>query len=161
MTLRETVPVAVVAAIAMTAFAPQAHADDGQGTSICVINNHASSGTNACGDVVVGTGHMTGTVHAVSSQAQLATQRYESPPLRLLPGAVTSLALPCPVGTALVGGGWRVTPDVDTSAAPVILESGPDDDANWIVTAHNAGTTPFSLQTVNQCTAPPPHNVSH
>ncbi|MFI8343983.1 hypothetical protein ACIF8W_28480 [Streptomyces sp. NPDC085639] len=145
----------------MTAFTPLAHADNGQSSSICVINNHASSGTNACGDVVAGTGHTTGAVHAVGSQDQLATQRYEGSPFQLLPGGDASLALPCPAGTALLGGGWKVTSDADAPATPVILESRPDDDSSWIVTARNAGTTPFSIRTINQCTAPLPGSVTN
>ncbi|MEU9057164.1 hypothetical protein AB0D37_43545 [Streptomyces sp. NPDC048384] len=154
MKLRGTLPIAI-AAMAMAVSAPSASADGKQGgSSDCIISNHGNnnSSTNACRDVVAGTGHTTGTGNTVPAQAKLATQRIVSPPIRLLPGASTSLSLPCPAGTLLLGGGWQITPEAGTPN-PLILESHPDtDDTRWLVVAQNVGTNPFSIQTVNQCT---------
>lgn len=145
----KAISVAVTAIAAMALSGPSAFAD---GESNCTINNHGNnSGANACRDVVVGTGHNTGTSQA-APQARLVTQRVESPPVRLIPGATASLSLPCPVGTLLLGGGWKITPESGTPT-PVILESHPDDDdTRWLVVAQNTGTNAFSIQVINQCT---------
>ncbi|MFE2854380.1 hypothetical protein ACFXJO_25055 [Streptomyces lavendulae] len=147
-----TLPI-VLAAMAMAASVPSAQADERSGDTCISSDNRDDNGSNAC-RYVFGAGHVTGSGQTGSGKGKLATQRIESPPVRLLPGASTSLSLPCPEGTLLLGGGWKVTPEGDT-ATPVILESHPDDDdTRWLVTVQNAGSAAFSIQVVNQCTKP-------
>src|ERR1044072_5927879 len=61
--------------------------------------------------------------------------------------SVAPIAL-CPLGTTVVGGGFRVTPDPEIGLSPVVVSSQPVGSTAWQVSAGKVGGTGSSTVTV-------------